>query len=465
MGEPEVDTEALALLAEGVAASMNTGATEAPPGEALGATRTRIPAPVKAYNASATYNTLVGSTMIGYTYRFTSDPIPLEGAKRMAAAGARVHKFSLSTYLDKKRSKSIRTGSLLEAATHPTMGYKDIFELPFSRFVFWAYAANETNVYGEFYDLAAHLITKYQGTGKSFYIGHWEGDWSIRHNYQDPIDPSRAQWFRRSLSDMMRAIDTAKIHYADLVGGESGVKIWGYAEVNRVLTSMRDPTYKSFVNQVLPYINPPVDFVSYSNWEIEEAKERSADELGQVLHDALDFMSCHLPPKPCVPEPRAFVGEFGYFLKDKRCNPMMAPPVKSGSGPARPTTPEIVKQRSMWHMAQAVAWGSPMTLFWELYSNEAGLDDVGDRCDRGYWLVDDTGEDAPVFTAFQDYYAAADKYIEERFREGGGAPPDNNEFRRWAVAKLGELAGYGGEVPLPAVRVVDPQKAAAGGGH
>jgi len=37
---------------------------------------------------------------------------------------------------------------------------------------------------------------------------------------------------------------------------------------------MRDPTYKSYVNQVLPYVNPPLDYVSYSNWEIEEAQER-----------------------------------------------------------------------------------------------------------------------------------------------------------------------------------------------
>jgi len=81
---------------------------------------------------------------------------------------------------------------------------------------------------------ATHLITKYQGTGKSFFIGHWEGDWAIRHNYRDPVDPQRAAWFRYSLSEMQRAIDTAKMDNADLVGGMAGVKVWGYGEVNRV---------------------------------------------------------------------------------------------------------------------------------------------------------------------------------------------------------------------------------------
>ncbi len=33
-------------------------------------------------------------------------------------------------------------------------------------------------------------------------------------------------------------MDSAKLDYAELVGGERGVKIWGYAEVNRVSGSV-----------------------------------------------------------------------------------------------------------------------------------------------------------------------------------------------------------------------------------
>ena len=72
---------------------------------------------------------------------------------------------------------------------------------------------------------------------------------------------------------------------------------------------MHAHTHMQHTQQVVPYINPPIDFVSYSNWEIEEARERAADELGPALHGALDFIACHLPPKPCVPEPRVFIGE------------------------------------------------------------------------------------------------------------------------------------------------------------
>jgi hypothetical protein len=79
---------------------------------------------------------------------------------------------------------------------------------------------------------------------------------SIRNNYKDPVVPAKIDEFITRLSAMQRAIDTAKAQYAHIIGGSSGVKIWGYAEVNRVLTSMKDPEYKSFVNQVLPFINP-----------------------------------------------------------------------------------------------------------------------------------------------------------------------------------------------------------------
>jgi len=128
-----------------------------------------IPAPLNpAVSAASTYNTLIGSTMIGRTYQFTSDPIPLEGAKRMLAAGARVHKFSLASFTDESRTKQV--GSLLEAATNPDMGYADLFDLSFNRFVFWAYAVNNSNVYGEFYDLVSSWLVLWGFVGESGWI-------------------------------------------------------------------------------------------------------------------------------------------------------------------------------------------------------------------------------------------------------------------------------------------------------
>lgn len=142
---------------------------------------------------------------------------------------------------------------------------------------------------------------------------------------------------------------------------------------------------------------------------------QTADQFGPALVEQLDFINCHVPPKPCVPEPRVFVGEvsrewgcvcggnrpdqggaaatpalherrpstlsephlhpptsttapqFGYFLRNNNCTPHLAPPVKSTSGGAmRDSTPEIVKARTLWHVANALAWGAPMALHWQL---------------------------------------------------------------------------------------------------
>ena len=159
----------------------------------------------------------------------------------------------------------------------------------------------------------------------------------------------------------------------------------------------------------------------------------------------------------------------------------MAPPVLAGTGAPAPTTPEIVAARSMWHYAQGVAWGAPLTLFWQVYSNEAGADPAtGEQCDRGYWLVDRGGADAPVFTALQKFYAAARAFLDDHAarhagdkkprrgrgsRNAAAARPGLNAFRRWAVNELAALSGYGSGVPPPAFREIDEAAAAVGGGH
>ena len=102
------------------------------------------------------------------------------------------------------------------------------------------------------------------------------------------------------------------------------------------------------------------------------------------------------------------------------------------------------------------------------YNNEAGKDPAtGERCEKGYWLVEDSNTDAPLFTAFKTYYADAQGYLQQHARNNGGALPDANTFRRWAVSRLADLAGYEGadELPVPRVRDWDLAKATAGGGH
>lgn len=103
------------------------------------------------------FSTLIGSALIGPTYQFTSDPLPLEGAKRMLAAGATVHKFRLLPLGGGSAAAArLNVTSLLDAATRPELGFAELFDLPFRTFVFWSYPANETDAYRETYDLVGY---------------------------------------------------------------------------------------------------------------------------------------------------------------------------------------------------------------------------------------------------------------------------------------------------------------------
>ena len=94
-------------------------------------------------------------------------------------------------------------------------------------------------------------------------------------------------------------------------------------------------------------------------------EDRTCPQLNQPPDTAL------IPHEPSGPTPNLQSSsppeQFGYFLRNNNCTPHLAPPVKSGSGGAmRPSTPEIIKERTLWHVANALAWGAPMALPWQL---------------------------------------------------------------------------------------------------
>jgi hypothetical protein len=69
--------------------------------------------------------------------------------------------------------------------------YRELMTMPFTYYHIWTYPAVETKwqdgfdeaedkaLYDELRNFAAYLLAKYSGTGKQFYLGHWEGDWYL----------------------------------------------------------------------------------------------------------------------------------------------------------------------------------------------------------------------------------------------------------------------------------------------
>ena len=100
--------------------------------------------------------------------------------------------------------------NLVEIARSPY--FQSVFSKPFHTYILTTYALGRDDHYWnqgisaeqeadesrQFYDLAKYLLTTYRGTGKTFVLQHWEGDWALRdmgpeghrHTYEKDFTPT-----------------------------------------------------------------------------------------------------------------------------------------------------------------------------------------------------------------------------------------------------------------------------------
>jgi hypothetical protein len=252
--------------------------------------------------------------------------------------------------------------------------------------------------YREMYDLTAHLLRTYNKSGKTFYLGHWEGDGFLRGSVavenDAKVTPEAVQGMADWLNTRQRAVDDAK---HDIV--HEGVQVWHYTEVNHVKLAMQGRP--ALVNRVLPRTN--VDLVSYSSYDTEDDPA--------MLKAALNFIESKLPPKPRLTGRRVFIGEYGF--------------------PAARFSPEEQAGRSRAVIRAGLEWGAPFILYWELYNNEIGAN--GEQ--RGFWLIDDHGVKQPVYETHRRFLEWARGFV-TKSQARAGQPPSDGDFRAAAVQAL-----------------------------
>jgi hypothetical protein len=380
-----------------------------------------------ATNALDGFNYIAGTQTFGPAYQFTEETKLSETADAIFTMGSNVLKFGMSSKYVKfgaatKEDPSIHSLTEL-ASTNKTV--KRVFAMPFARYVIWTYAFSTESAYGvpwtggftaekaaqehkEIYEFTRHLLQTYNQTGKTFYLGHWEGDWHLLSGAKDKsdkdIEPSNAaiEGMTAWLNTRQRAIDDAKRDTP-----HENVQVYHYTEVNLVQKALRGK--KTLANTVLP--NTEVDFVSYSSYDSISPNKKTA----VALPAALDYLEAKLKPKPQIQGRRVFIGEYG------------APSRKEGF-------PFTVTQQRIWTaevLATAIEWGVPMALYWQMYSggNSQDKDAVGYK---GYWLIDDHNVPQPVYQMHQEYFAAAKAFVAESKAKAGRVPSDE-EFRAWAA--------------------------------
>jgi hypothetical protein len=368
-------------------------------------------------------NYVLGTQNIGARYHFTDKPIVIEGAEEILKMGSNILKMRLGPQYElytegSKGDKAIKSLTDL-VQNEPT--YKQALDMPFAYYFLWTYCfSTDKHVlpwhghmapdvlakeYREIYDLTKYLLATYNGTGKTFYLGNWEGDW---HLLSGSPDKNKKKWERVPSSDAatgmidwlntrQRAVDDAKrdtLHH--------DVEVYHYLEVNLVQRAIKGEA--AVVKDVLPQTN--VDFVSYSSYD-----SLKKDIYGD-LTQALNYIESQLPPKSGISGKRVFIGEYGF------------PADEAGKGDQDRLSREV--------MTTGLKWGCPFILYWELYNNELSTNGKG----RGFWLINQEGEKQPIYFTHQEYYQQLIKYLKDK---GNAGLPDEKMIRAQALKVLEKM--------------------------
>ncbi len=359
--------------------------------------------PGMALNSIASPNPadVFGIAHVDGKYFLTKEDFLDEGADQVLATGSKV----LKIYLTPKRypwnsewPKDVK--SMMELAQAPY--YKSVFSKPFNTYIITAYsvgrpdnywtdgvspaqAADETR---QFYELTRYLLTTYKGSGKTFILQHWEGDWAMRGGAPKPYDPD----FNPTETTVKGMIQWLNARQAGIVKARreatnTDVHVYGATEANRIEDSMAGRP--GVANSVLPFTT--VDLASYSCYNFLDTPER--------LAKAVDYIAAHLPPTAVFGQNAhsVYLGEFGYAESGK----------EGIDGLNRRIDNAISVVNSK---------GLPWAAFWDVYCNEPKSETLplplngkeNDENLRGYWMVKPDGSPSMAWHRYRRLFITAD---------------------------------------------------------
>lgn len=379
-----------------------------------------------AEEARAPFSLSIGTQSIGVRYQFTDDCALVETAREIAALGSDTLKIALTpNYVDDYRLEADPDVHSIMDLVRRKPSYTEVMDMPFRNIMLWVYPFSDSKsaffkgkisegeadaIYREIYDFTNYLLKRYSGSGKTFFIGNWEGDWHVlREIYDYNLDPEpesiagAIQWFllrEKAVADARR--DTP----------HENVEVYFYIELNHVRKSLDDDR-PSIVNRVLPHIR--TDYVSWSSYDITKPAALLGGEKGRErVFKALDYIESHLPESD-VPGKRVFIGEYGFELTSFK-------------------NPELQRNYTASIMKWSLEWGCPFVLYWELYCNEI---DPATGQHRGYWLIDDKGVKQPVWSLHKAFLDRANAFVKAYQAEHGNLPRQdffNQEAVSWIEA-------------------------------
>ena len=360
------------------------------------------------------FNIRVGTQTFAGRYQFTTNSLLVETAEAIRGMGSDTIKFYLGRGFNTQYRIALPASiSSLTALARDEPSCRRVLDMPFRHTLVWAYcfstgsdaywadgmsASERQKEYSELYALTQHLLTAYNDSGRSFYLGHWEGDWYLLPGYATTNNPSvtAIQGMRDWLNTRQQAVDDAC-----RATPHTNVNVYSYAEVNRVRDAMVNGTNSNqrLVNKVLPAVTN-LDFVSWSSYD---GQDLSASELTRTLN----YIESQLPTNKAavITGKRVLIGEYGW----------------GGSLASSAQEP-----RTRVYIRNLLNWGVRFILFWEIYNNEP---------DRSYWLIDSSGQKTPCYY-LHSHYANLARLRVALFRQDNGRLPTDGEFATIMGASL-----------------------------
>lgn len=368
------------------------------------------------------YNFVLGTNSIGSNYQFSNDSKIIEQAKQTRALGSNILKISITDrYLPDYGLKKEEAYDMMDVLSL-IPDYKTAMDMDFKYFFFWFHTATkikwkagitkreEKMLYKEMFDFTKFLLKQYNNSGKSFFIGNWEGDWLLHPQMNRNSTPSKSDVdnMTKWLQIRQRAINDAKNKIK-----HRNVNVYYYIEVNLVTKGMEGKT--CITKDILPKVNP--DFVSYSSYEA--SKKDTYQENLESLTTVMNYIENQLSPKKNLPfKRRVFIGEYGGHAFNNK--PM-----------------SFYKQfKNVKDIMQiSLELDLPFALHWQLYNNEYNK---LDGASKNMSLINENGEKMPVFFLHQDYYKAMNQYLKD-YKELHKAYPDYQTFKTKALTILDQV--------------------------
>lgn len=333
------------------------------------------------------FNVRLGTQTINPAYSFGLSTSPLaETAERIYAMGSDVIKIAMSSGAGSGYNVSMIGIRNLTELARDQPEFRKVFDMPFVYYQVWAYPltvsgslyhnwrdglseTERTREYDEIYAFARYLFRQYNGSGKTFMLGHWEGDWALLGSYNANATPSNTaiqgmiDWYRIR----QQAVDDARS-----AEPHANVFVWHYGEVNLVVKAKNGGV--TVTNNVLPYCT--LDAVSYSAYDSIFGSQAS-------FLEALNYLASKAVTTNRFPK-GVFIGEYGF-------------PLDFG---ARTPAQQAASSKAIFKAT--LAWSAPFALYWQMYDNETTANGP-----RGFWLVNHHNQEQPVYFTHQDFFGRA----------------------------------------------------------